>query len=94
MTGKRIAEIYCEGYHDRSFISGWLLSRNLSDPDDRGGGKRKPVFHPLHDSQQSSRNSKVSSTRVVCRIRLAETILRRGQAQTTGKRPCPSHRTR
>lgn len=44
------AEIYCEGYHDRDFIAGWLESRGWRDPGKRAGGSRRAVKNPITGS--------------------------------------------
>jgi len=41
----RSAELYCEGFHDRAFLAGWLLSRGWVDPG-RKDGRRGPVVNP------------------------------------------------
>ena len=42
----RSAALYCEGYHDRAFLAGWLARRGWTDPGALPNGKRKPVAHP------------------------------------------------
>lgn len=42
----RNVTIFVEGYHDRAFLSGWLLRRSWKDPGQRARG-REPVRNPV-----------------------------------------------
>jgi hypothetical protein len=42
----RNVAIYVEGYHDRDFLSGWLLGRGWKDPGQRRGA-RESIVNPV-----------------------------------------------
>jgi hypothetical protein len=46
MTAARYATILVEGYHDRAFLSGWLVARGWSDPGVKGR-RRVAVTNPV-----------------------------------------------
>lgn len=43
----RNVAIYVEGYHDRDFLSGWLLHRGWKDPGKRKSGREPNIVNPV-----------------------------------------------